>query len=316
MVDIEENLKKKYDLAIILPTLNEETGLESTMKSINRSLEGKYNYIILVVDGQSTDGTVKVAKSFGAIVIQQRRRGVGDAIQTGLYYIDSKLNVDIIVMLDADGTYEPADIVKMVEIIQRGEADFVTTNRFANLEKGSMPTLNKIGNKILSSIARKTLGINVYDTQSGFRAFRADLANIFYSTSLAFPWVTEMLAIIHSYHIKTMEIPTSYHKRLGKTNLTPIRDGSRILSTIIRLMRDYRPLAFFGIGGVIMFGIGVILGYHVVATFVETGTVRQLPTALLGSLLIILGALSISVGLISDMIRSRTSEKRIFYSEL
>jgi len=113
-----------------------------------------------------------------------------------------------------------------------------------------------------------------------------------------------------------MEIPTSYHKRLGKTNLTPIKDGSRILGTIIRLTRDYRPLAFFGIGGLIMFGIGVILGYHVVATFVETGTVRQLPTALLGTLLIILGALSISVGLISDMMKSRTSEKRIFYSEI
>jgi len=158
MLESKEKLNKNYDLAIVIPTLNEEKGLESTMKSIKTSLDGKFSYIVVVVDGQSTDRTVQIAKSLGALVIQQRRRGYGDALQAGFYYVDTKLNSLVTVMLDADGTYEPKDIIKMIEIIQNGKADFVIGNRFANMDKHAMPKINKIGNKILSAIARKMLG--------------------------------------------------------------------------------------------------------------------------------------------------------------
>jgi len=298
-----------------LPTLNEETGLESTIKSINRSLEGKYNYIILVVDGQSIDNTVEIAKSMNAKVIIQRRKGYGDALQNGFHYVDTKVNSQITVMLDADGTYEAQDIVKMVDIIEKHEADFVIGNRFAKMDKKAMTSINKFGNKILTGIARKTLGIKVSDSQCGLRAFRSDLAKIFYTTSLGMPFATEMLAATKNFHIRIKEIPTSYHKRIGETKLTPFQDGSRILSTIIRLMRDYHPLAFFGIIGLVMIGIGLTLGYQVLSIFIQTGTVTKLPTALLSTLFIILGVQSVSIGLISDMIKSRTSEKHIFYSE-
>jgi len=315
MLESKEKLNKNYDLVIVIPTLNEEKGLESTMKSIKTSLYGKYTYIVVVVDGQSTDRTVQIAKSLGALVIQQRRRGYGDALQAGFFYVDTKLNSLVTVMLDADGTYEPKDIVKMIEIIQNGKADFVIGNRFAHMDKHAMPKINKIGNKILSAIARKMLGTSVSDSQCGLRAFRSDLANIFYTTSLGMPFATEMLSATKTYNIKIKEIPTSYHERIGETKLTPLQDGSRILSTIIRLMRDTRPLALFGIIGLALIGIGMGLGYEVVSIYFETGIVVKIPTAILTALLIILGVQSISVGLISDMIKSRTQDKRIFYTE-
>jgi len=315
MLETREKSNQNYDLAIVIPTLNEEKGLESTINSIKKSLDGKYSYVIVVVDGLSTDRTVDVAKSMNALVIKQRRRGYGDALQVGFHFVDTRLNSSITVMLDADGTYEPKDIPKMVELINKGEADFVIGNRFANMDKKAMTTTNKIGNKILSSIARKAIGIGVSDSQCGLRAFRSDLANIFYTSSIGMPFATEMLVATKTYQISVKEIPTSYYERIGETKLTPLSDGSKILSTIIKLMRDSRPLLFFTLIGLIVIGIGLVLGYDVLSNYLKTGTVSQIPTAILTTLLIILGVQSISVGLISDLIKSRTQDKRIFYTE-
>jgi len=315
MLENKEKLKQNYDLAIVIPTLNEEKGLESTINSIKKSLDGKFSYIIVVVDGLSNDRTVEIAKSMNAVVIKQRRRGYGDALQAGFHFVDNKLNSSITVMLDADGTYEPKDIVKMTEIINNGEADFVIGNRFAHMEKNAMTRMNKIGNKILSYISRKTIGTKVSDSQCGLRAFRSDLANIFYTSSMGMPFATEMLVATKTYQVTVKEIPTSYYTRIGETKLTPMHDGAKILSTIVKLMRDTRPLAFFTIIGLVAIGVGLGFGYEVASTYLETGTVTQVPSAILATLLIILGVQSISVGLISDMIKSRTEDKRIFYTE-
>lgn len=314
-MEIEKELRNAYDLAIVIPALNEEKGISSTVRSIKEVLDGKFSYQVIVVDGQSNDKTVEIAKSLGTKVITQRRRGYGDALQTGFYYVYTRLNSQITVMLDADGTYETKDIVKMVEIIKRGEADFVIGNRFANMDKKAMTRMNKFGNKLLSFLARKLLKIQVTDTQCGLRAFRSDLANIFITPSTDMPFATEMLTSIKSYKIKIKEIPTSYHERIGSTKLTPIQDGTRILSTIIRLMRDTRPLALFGSIGLVLIILGFLSGLEVFAEYLQSGTVTRIPTVILSALLVLLGVQSLSLGLISDMIKSRTHEKRIFFTE-
>ena len=308
-------MTEEFDLAIVIPTLNEEQGLENTLKSLKSSLEGKFSYFILVVDGRSTDKTVEIAKTKGATVITQRRIGYGDALQVGFHYVDTKLNSKITVMLDADGTYETSDIIKMADIILNGDADFVIGNRFAKMDKNAMTTVNKIGNKTLSAFARMTLGLKVADSQCGLRAFRSDLANIFYTSSMGMPFATEMLSATKMFNIKIKEIPTTYHVRIGETKLTPLQDGSRILSTIVKLLRDTRPLAFFGAIGLILISTGLFLGYEVLSRYIETGIVIKIPTAILTTLLIILGVQSISVGLISDMFKSRIYDKQIFYNE-
>jgi len=251
----------------------------------------------------------------GAKIIKQRRIGYGDALQTGFFYVDTKMNSLITVMLDADGTYESKDIVEMAEIILKGDADFVIGNRFAKMDKNAMTRLNKFGNKVLSVIARKLLKLNVSDTQCGLRAFRSDLANIFYTTSIGMPFATEMLASTKSYHIKIKEIPTSYHERLGSAKLNPVQDGMRILGTIIRLLRDTRPLTTFGSIGLVLMSLGFITGMDVFLNYLETGTDDRIGRTILSALLILLGIQSFSLGLILDMIKGRTHDKRIFYSE-
>ena len=312
---VEEHIDNTCDIAIVIPTLNEEKGIAMTIGFIKKALDGKFRYKIVVVDGLSTDKTVEVATSMGAKVVRQRRKGYGDALQAGFYFVDTKLNSLITAMIDADGTYEARDIVKMAEIIKSGKADFVIGDRFANMDKKAMTRLNKFGNKILSGIARKLLKIDVSDSQCGIRAFRSDLASIFYTTSMGMPFATEMLAATKSYNIKIDEIPTSYYERIGETKLTPFHDGIKILTTIIRLMRDTRPLALFGLLGLTFISAGLFLGIEIIGYYLETGTVVRTASAILSTLLIVLGAQSISLGLISDMIKSRTQDKRIFYSE-
>ncbi len=269
----------------------------------------------MVVDGLSTDKTVEIARSMGAKVIRQRRRGYGDALQAGFYFVDTKLKTAVTVMIDADGTYEPREIAKMEDIIISEEADFVIGNRFANMGKDAMTTTNRIGNKVLSNFARRLLKIKVSDSQCGLRAFRSDLANIFYNSTLGMPFATEMLTAINTYHIRIKEIPTSYYKRVGDTKLNPIQDGSKILGTIIRLMRDTRPLLFFCSIGMALITVGAILGAAVLLEYLSTGTVRRVPTTILAVLLVVTGVQTISLGLISDMIKNKNYDKRIFFSE-
>jgi len=312
---IEEELRDCYDIAIVIPTLNEEEGIAPTISGIKEAVGTKYSFKIVVVDGLSTDKTVDIARSMGAKVIRQRRRGYGDALQAGFYFVDTRLKTTVTVMMDADGTYEPKDIVKMADIIISEEADFVIGNRFANLGKDAMTTTNRIGNKVLSKIARRLLKIKVSDSQCGLRAFRSDLANIFYNSSLGMPFATEMLTATKTYHIRIKEIPTSYYKRLGDTKLNPIQDGSRILGTIIRLMRDTRPLLFFCSLGMALITAGALLGVIVLLEFLSTGIVRRVPTTILAVLLVVTGVQTISLGLISDMIKNKDYDKRIFFSE-
>jgi dolichol-phosphate mannosyltransferase len=156
-------------------------------------------------------------------------------------------------MMDADLTYDPKHIPQLVTPILENKADFVLGNRFAGMQKGAMPLVNQIGNRILSMVAKFALGLNVFDTQSGMRAFKSVLLEKMNLIAVGMPLAMEMLAEAHSLNARIYEVPISYHPRVGETKLHPIKDGGKILGTTIRLMFDIRPLLFFG-------GIGTVLG--------------------------------------------------------
>lgn len=307
--------KPEYDLVIVIPTLNEENGIRVTIESIKKALNTKMNYKIIVVDTLSTDKTVEVAKSLGATVLTQRVKGYGAALQTGFYFVDKNLKTLVTVMMDADGTYDPQDIPKMVEIIKNGEADFVIGNRFAHMDKKAMPVVNKIGNKILSYFSRKLLQIEITDFSSGIRAIKSSCLRIFYNRTIDFSYATEMVAITRTYLIPIKEIPVYYHNRIGDSKLSPFKDGSRILGTIIRLMRDTRPLMFFGLIGITLTSIGVIFGVEVLLEWLKTGKILKIPTTILSVLLIMLGVQSLTTGLLSDMIKSKEYREHIFLED-
>jgi hypothetical protein len=183
------------------------------------------------------------------------------------------------------------------------------------MDEGAMTKTNKIGNKFLSSVARRLLNVKIGDTQCGIRALKSDLARIFYNTATGMPFALEMLAISNQYQVKTIQIPVSYHKRLGRPKLNPVQDGTRILVAIIRLMRDTRPLAFFCSIGLAMILLGVFFGTIVLLDYLKTGAVGRVPTTILSVLLIVVGVQTISLGLISDMIKNKNQDRHVFFSD-
>jgi dolichol-phosphate mannosyltransferase len=289
-------------IAVVIPTLNEAKSIGKVLDEVFNVLNGM-DFEVLIVDGHSEDATVDIARSKGAKVIYQKNRGYGDALKTGFLHARNSLNADVIVMMDGDYTYDPKDIPKLIKPILAGQADMVLGNRFPKMEKGAMTLLNKIGNKILSWFARKTLKINVHDTQCGIRAFKTNLLDHMNLTCEGMPFATEMLAEARLAGAKMVETPVAYRPRIGDAKLNRIRDGLRILGTIVRLIRDTSPLLFFGVIGFVFMVAGVILGVDVTLEWIRTGTVRRIPTLLLTVLLIIGGIQFFAVGLLADMIK-------------
>jgi len=247
-------------IIIVLPTLNEVKAIGKVLASIKYVMDN-YDYRILVVDGHSTDGTDEIARNMGADVIYQRGRGYGNALKTGFFHARKRLNAKVIVMMDADLTYDPKNIPKLVAPILDNEADLVVGNRFAGMQKGAMPFINRIGNSVLSLVAKLALGLNVFDSQSGMRAFKSELLDSMKMMAVGMPFAMEMLAEGRSADARICEVPISYSSRVGQTKLNPIKDGGRILGVTVRLMLDIRPLLFFGSIGTVLGLIGLLLHY-------------------------------------------------------
>jgi glycosyltransferase involved in cell wall biosynthesis len=244
----------------VIPTLNESEAVGQVVASVKQAMKG-YNYRVLTVDGHSTDSTDEIARNMGIDVIYQQGKGYGDALKTGFFYARKRLNAEVIVMMDADLTYDPKHIPQLVKPILEDEADMVVGNRFAGMQKGAMPLVNRVGNRVLSFVAKLALGLNVFDTQSGMRAFKSELIDSMNLVAVGMPLAMEMLAQAHSVDARIREAPISYRSRVGKTKLNPIKDGGRILGTTVRLMFDIRPLVFFGSIGTILGIFGLLLHY-------------------------------------------------------
>ena len=247
-------------IAVVIPTLNECEAVGKVLGGVKSAMDG-YEYRVLIVDGHSVDGTDEIARNMGADVIYQRGRGYGDALKTGFVHARKRLDAKVIVMMDADLTYAPKDIPRLVAPILKDEADIVVGNRFAGMQKGAMPFVNRVGNRVLSLVAKLALGLNVYDTQSGMRAFKSELLESVNLVAVGMPLAMEILAEALSVDARIREVPISYSPRVGETKLDPIKDGGRILGITVRLMFDVRPLLFFGSIGTVLGVVGLLLHY-------------------------------------------------------
>src|SRR5919107_5992169 len=162
------NIKKlvyQNTVNIIIPTLNEQEGITETINSLplQKINDLGFSVSILVVDGGSTDHTVENASRLGARIIFEERRGYGRAYKTALQHAEG----DIIVTLDADGTYPAEQIPDYIEELTKHDLDFITINRLDRLEKNSMVLSHYVGNKLLSLTLRLLYSIDVKDSQSG-----------------------------------------------------------------------------------------------------------------------------------------------------
>jgi len=283
-------------LSVVIPTMNERDAISDVITTTRKALDG-YSYEIIVVD-KSSDDTATIAAQSGAKVIHQTHRGgVGAAFRDGFSHARGK----IIVTLDGDGSYDPTDIPRVVEPILSGMADFVNGNRLTEgREKGSITTLNLIGNRALTWIGNICFRSDVEDSQSGMKATRRDLLERMSLFEAGFPTISELIGEAVRARGRIIEVPITYSVRKGSTKLSPGIDGVRIFLATVLLMRDYNPLLLFGGLGLFLVFMGALNSVPVVAEFLARGTFQLIGRAFLTSVLIIAGFSSILVGLILD----------------
>jgi dolichol-phosphate hexosyltransferase len=210
-------------ISIIIPTLNEQSGIQKTISSIPKSklYNGLgYDVEILVIDNKSTDLTREVALKMGARVILEKEKGYGRAYKTGF----AAARGDIIVTLDGDGTYPAELIPEYIQLLNERNADFITINRFSNLEEGAMSFIRKVGNKILALLMSLLYSVDVKDSQSGMWIMKRSFITTIRLNSDDMS-MSEEIKIIAFKFFKSFEIDGKYYKRIGIDKLNLLEHG-------------------------------------------------------------------------------------------
>ena len=206
-------------LTVVIPALNEEQGIQHTIAAVPRKeIEAiGYGVQVLVVDNGSTDRTAELARQAGADVVAQPVRGYGSALKKGF----ASAAGDVIVTADADGTYPLEAIPSLLGTMERDNLDFLTTNRFADLDKAAMPLVNRAGNRMLAVVTMILFRIRMEDPESGMWLFRKDLLARLKLHSDSWPLSHEIKIEACCYSgCRWKEVPIPYHARIGRTKLS------------------------------------------------------------------------------------------------
>ncbi len=295
-------------IAVIIPCYNEELTVVSTVEGFRHSLPLATIY---VCDNNSTDRTVELARASGAVVMTEARQGKGHAMRRMFADIDA----DLYVLVDGDATYDPGAAPAMLDRMIAENLDFLNGARVADAQAAYRPG-HRLGNWALTSLVQLIFGRQFSDMLSGYKVFSRRFVKSFPAMSHGFEVETEITVHALGLRMPCAEVPTLYQERPegSFSKLKTYRDGWRILRLIANLVRNERPLMFFGAVGTVLMAISFLLGIPIVYTFAETGLVPRLPTAVLVVGLTILSMLSFASGLILDMSSiARHEMKRLAY---
>lgn len=216
-------------LSIVIPTLNEAKCIGLVIDELRSNLDGKgFDYEIVVVDGRSTDGTQDIARAKGAVVVNEPRKGYGRAYKTGF----ERARGEIIATMDGDCTYPPDEIIPLMEMLERDDLEFITTDRFGHMEPGAMSDMHKIGNLALSFTTRLLFGRRIRDSQSGMWVFRRAALLKINVTNDGMPF-SEEIKIEAFRKLRSREVMIAYRRREGEVKLSSWKDGWYNLSFLL-----------------------------------------------------------------------------------
>jgi hypothetical protein len=296
------------DIAVLIPCFNECSTIASVVDDFRAALPTAR---ICVFDNSSLDGTAQVARAAGAEVYYEARPGKGHVVRRMFADVDA----DVYVMADGDGTYDAASAAKLVSKIVFDRFDMVVAAR-ENVHHDAHRCGHAFGNKLFNRLYGALFGDQYCDIFSGYRAFSRRFVKSFPALSSGFEIETELSVHASQLKLPTTEIVLPYGKRpLGSTSkLRTMRDGWRILKAFAFLLKETRPALFYGVPALALSLLSVILALPLVQTFLETGLVPRLPTAILCTGLAVVAALLLMCGLILDSLaRARVEQKRILY---
>jgi len=298
----------KLRTAVLVPCYNEETAIATVVRDFKAVLP---HATIYVYDNNSKDRTIEVARAAGAVVRRELLQGKGNVVKR----MFADIEADVYVMVDGDATYDAASAPTLIRKLVDEQLDMVNGQRVTEIVEAYRPG-HRFGNLILTGLVAEIFGRRIQDMLSGYRVFSRRFVKSFPALSKGFETETELTVHALELRMPIAEMPTPYKDRPegSFSKLNTIRDGIRILRTIVNLVREERPLQFFSAVAGLLFLIALALGIPVVVRFVETGLVPRLPTALLATGLSLLAFLSLACGLILDTVtHGRREVKRMAY---
>jgi glycosyltransferase involved in cell wall biosynthesis len=296
-------------IAVLLPCYNEEIAIGECVRAFRTALPDAEIY---VYDNNSRDRTADMARAAGAIVRSETLQGKGNVVRR----MFADVEADIYVMADGDNTYDATRAVAMIDRLRSEHLDMVVGSRMASYEQATYRRGHRTGNFLITWTVGFLFGHRFRDMLSGYRVFSRRFVKTFPALSAGFDIETELTVHTLSLNIPAAEIETAYAARPAGSvsKLNTWRDGLRILRAIANLFRDERPLAFFSLLATVLAIASIVLIIPVILTFLETGLVPRLPTAVLAVSLMLLAFLSLVSGLILDTVsQGRREMKRLHY---
>jgi glycosyltransferase involved in cell wall biosynthesis len=297
-----------YTIAVLVPCYNEGTTVAKVVKDFRAALPSA---TVFVFDNNSTDNTAAAARAAGAEVFEEKRQGKGFVVRRMFTDVDA----DIYVLVDGDATYDAPSAAAMVERLLDDRVDMVVASRI-DREKAAYRTGHRTGNWLLTAFVALMFGPITNDLLSGYRVFSRRFVKSFPVLSGGFEIETELTIHALELGLAMAEIDTPYYARPegSASKLNTWRDGFHILRTIVRLYRAERPLPFFAGIGLALAVAAIGFAIPLFITYIETGLVPRLPTAILSTGLMLLAFLSAAIGLVLDTVtRGRREMKLLAY---
>jgi hypothetical protein len=295
-------------IAVLVPCYNEEAAIGRVVGAFRRELPQAR---VFVYDNNSTDRSVTIAGDAGAIVRHETLQGKGNVVRR----MFADIEADVYVLVDGDDTYDAGAAADLVDQLLRNQLDFVNGKRSGG-SAAAYRAGHRIGNRILTGVVNLVFGKRFEDMLSGYKVMSRRFVKSFPALSSGFEIETELTVHALELGVGVAERPTSYKERPegSVSKLRTFRDGWRILRTIGLLIRDERPMAFFATLAATLSLTALVLAWPLMVTYLETGLVPRLPTALLSTGLMILAFLSIACGFILDTVtRGRREMKRLHF---
>ena len=280
-----------FAVSVVIPCLNEAESIKACVTAARSALnEGGYTGEIIVVDNGSTDGSGELAEAAGASVISEPRRGYGNAYLAGL----SAARGNYILMLDADLTYDAAELPKFIHELEDG-GDLVLGDRMKGIQPGAMPWLHQhVGNPVLTGLLNRLFGTDVRDAHCGMRAVRRDILPQLDLRTSGMELASEMVIRAAKAGVDIRQFPIEYHRREGESKLSTWSDGWRHL----RFLLIHSPKHLFLIPGVVMATLGRDHHGRRARPGVGTGAAQWgIHAEIGGSLLLVLGVQVLALGL-------------------
>ena len=290
-------------VAVLIPCYNEELTIARVIGEFRKELPCATIYVF---DNNSTDRTAAIAARAGAVVVAEPRQGKGFVVQSMFRHVEA----DLYIMVDGDDTYPAAAVHSLLQPVLNNRADMVVGSRLLPGTQSRFKRLNLLGNQVFLATLNSVFGASLSDILSGYRVFSRTFVKTVALVGGGFEVETELTIKALEAGLRIVEVPIDLGERPegSFSKIHKFRDGIRILCTIFALLRDYKPLTFFGSLAIALSAGALAPGSIVIWEYLSTGLVLRMPSAVLAVGMTLLAGLSLTLGVILHSMTRRICE--------